>query len=59
MASTPSRDQLWKEYYRAMHNGDKQRAQQILSALHNPPAGAGQNQARPAGRGCSRCRRSF
>ncbi len=52
------REQLWKEYYKAMHRGDKKGAQQILNVLHNPPSGAPRVDARARG-GCSRCKRSF
>lgn len=53
------RDQLWKEYYRAMHRGDKKGAQQILTVLHNPPPGPNRQSASRLGGGCSRCKRSF
>ena len=52
------REQLWKEYYRAMHRGDKKGAQQILNVLHNPPSGSQRPNAGRSG-GCSRCKRSF
>jgi hypothetical protein len=52
------RDQLWKEYYRAMHRGDKKAAQQILNILHNPPAGQSRVDTRTRG-GCSRCKKRF
>lgn len=53
-----SREQLWKEYYKAMHRGDKAAAQRIIKALHTPPTGGQRLDAR-AGNGCSRCRRNF
>jgi len=52
------REQLWKDYYRAMHRGDKKGAQQILSVLHNPPSGVQRLNAGKSG-GCSRCKRSL
>jgi hypothetical protein len=53
------RDQLWKEYYRAMHRGDKKGAQQILNVLHSPPSNQGRADARGRGGGCSRCKKRF
>jgi hypothetical protein len=58
MYDSARREQLWKDYYRAMHRGDKKGAQQILNVLHNPPSGAQRPNAGSSG-GCSRCKRSF
>ena len=58
MLDSVRRDQLWKDYYRAMHRGDKKGAQQILNILHNPPPGTQRVNAKQSG-GCSRCKRNF
>jgi hypothetical protein len=58
MIDPSRRDLLWKEYYRALHNGDKQKAQALLKQIHSPPTTV-RNNANTRGRGCSRCRRSL
>lgn len=59
MIDPSRRDLLWKEYYRALHNGDKQRAQALLKQIHNPPSTVTRTNASRRGGGCSRCKRSF
>ena len=58
MYNSAHRQQLWRDYYRAMQRGDKVVAQQLLSQIHSPPSSAQRPDAQARG-GCSRCRRSL
>ena len=59
MIDPSRRDLLWKEYYKALHNGDKQKAQALLRQIQTPPTAVHRTNASRRGGGCSRCRRSF
>lgn len=58
MYDSAHRQQLWRDYYRAMQRGDKVTAQQLLTIIHSPPTTGQRADTRSRG-GCSRCRRSL
>lgn len=60
MIDPRQRETLWKEYYKALHRGDKSAAQRIINQLHNPPtSGAMRSSYGRSSGGCSKCKKSF
>jgi len=51
------RENLWRDYYSALHSGNKQLAERILKLLHSPPASPGRSTSNPtSGVSCRKCR---